>query len=407
MFSSTLFRSLALLSLALLFCILVASFATTQVVLRTVLVQPPIVAAQPATPVPPQVIAAHAFGRPIAAGRYIFWVDMRHWVDARNERATIYGYDLITQQEFMVKEVGSVTNALSLTSDGTTVAWIDHVYSDGFSRDRIQGYDLATRREFTIRELDIHDSFSSVALADGVVYYDLHTKSETGIYSSTLDATQVQQLSPQGYYVVAADGKVLWQEECYAYGPCRLYGLDLATGRRTEVVNGRAAFTGYAVAGDTIVWSFFYDTEHRGIGAYDMTAGVSTTISVDSGWFPIIDDSRVAWNTVTSQGAAITHTLTVLDRATGATQLLVAASNEHVRACALLPDGRVLFTVNSPGSSGHTLYLSQPGQAGLTFAFNHLPEVQGANPAQFFDSYVYVDGGNFKVDSPRDYLGGL
>lgn len=102
------------------------------------------------------LIAQHAFGNPIAAENYLFWVDLR------DEEATIYGYTLARQQEFFIKRIGNPSHAVSLTSDGTTLAWIETMTSN----QRIQGYELTKQREYTIMEAPDRYGFDTITLDD-------------------------------------------------------------------------------------------------------------------------------------------------------------------------------------------------------------------------------------------------
>lgn len=95
----------------------------------------------------------------VITDQYLFWFDVRGEVGA------IYGYDLATAEEFLIRDTRDIS-LFELTSDGQTVAWIDY----DSSVKHIQGYDLETRQEFTIHSIDRPKSSGEIALADGVLY---------------------------------------------------------------------------------------------------------------------------------------------------------------------------------------------------------------------------------------------
>lgn len=69
-------------------------------------------AADPPSEDAAHLVASTVVGNPVAAGKYLFWIDLR------DAQAAIYGYDLDTLQEFLIKALASTSQVKSLASDG-------------------------------------------------------------------------------------------------------------------------------------------------------------------------------------------------------------------------------------------------------------------------------------------------
>jgi hypothetical protein len=309
------------------------------------------------------LIAQHAFGNPIAAENYLFWVDLR------DEEAAIYGYALARQQEFFIKRIGTPSHAVSLTSDGTTLAWIETMTST----QRIQGYDLTTQREYTIMEAPDQYGFDTITLDDGTLYYARRSPDEPGVFAYTLATARHQQISPHGFDVVAADGVLLWTEETdldrYPRSTKSLQVLVLDGSQEpTTVVTATASyFSGYSVSGDTVVYSFLPGNSDSRVHAYDRQQGTHAPLSIGAGFYPVIQGTQVAWAGAAESADAGASRIMLLDRTTNTATPMVEQSTTKLQPRAFLVGGQLLFTVADPTTGTQALYLAETGRPGLHF----------------------------------------
>ncbi|NJN67617.1 MAG: hypothetical protein HC884_13350 [Chloroflexaceae bacterium] len=286
----------------------------------------------------------------------------------RDEDAAIYGYDLCHQEEFMVKSIGDPWNVFDLTTDGETLAWVARSGAGQY----VQGYDLSSRREFLMIEAPNRYGFESIALGDGVLYYG-YLVDQPGIYAYTPATGREEMIHSQGFDLVFADGKLLWTQEHISGGVVSeksLHIKNLDTGEQTvvtQVINGYTYFSGYDAFGDTVVWSFFPGADTH-VKSYNLSSGISTTISTNSGHYPVIHNHTAMWYEVSSGSEPGNRSIVTYDMISGKKTKLVEESTTNLYTVDILKDGILLFVVTDPYTGRDSLYMSDPDQSGLRFS---------------------------------------
>jgi beta propeller repeat protein len=86
-------------------------------------------------------------GWPDASGNIVVWEDWRNQ-NAGSDNANIYGYDLLSRQEFPIAVAKGDQESPSIS--GSTVVWRDNRNTGSLNFCDIYGYDLQSKREFTI-----------------------------------------------------------------------------------------------------------------------------------------------------------------------------------------------------------------------------------------------------------------
>lgn len=326
-----------------------------------------------------QLIADTVVGSPVAAGNYLFWVDQR------DAQVAIYSYNLDTQQETRIQELVQTYDVSSLVSDGQTVAWVDTT----LPIQRIQSYSLSTEAVSTVITDTEAYGLGDIALEDGVLYYADTAPSHRGIYAYNLTTGQTQPVTPVGHHPVVNDGVLLWQDVQYSPGSSiaerSLYARTLDGSLDTTlIVSGTAAFSGYGIAGDHVVWSFSPPVVDQRVTSYHLATGNTQILSSQAGSLPTISQQRVAWREAgVSAQREMTQTLQVYDYTTNQTFPLIAESTAIIRSHTFVDSETMAVTLErNPRSSTNELYLIPLQQPGVRFDTVHASGAQIAQTGQ-------------------------
>ncbi|MBU7028435.1 MAG: hypothetical protein HXS48_15995, partial [Theionarchaea archaeon] len=166
----------------------------------------------------------------------------------RNGNYDIYGYDLVTKEEFQITE--DTSDQLSPTIYGNTVVWED--YRNG--NYDIYGYDLVTKEEFQITE-------------------DTSNQKLPAIYEET---------------IVWADNR---------NGNYDIYGYDLSAGKEFPIIVNSTDQIFPAIYDDIVVWMDSANDQRYNIYGYDLSTEEEFQIAPESSdqWWPAIYDDIVVW----------------------------------------------------------------------------------------------------------------
>lgn len=301
-----------------------------------------------------QLLVATSVGTPVGAGDYLFWVDNRE------EQTGIYGYNLTTHQEFLVRPLDVPTDAYELATDGHTLAWIDRTVPDPPYM-RIQGYAIEERREYTLVQPVTHGVFSGLNLVDDILYYADAREGHEGIYQYDLATHTEAQLHTSGWEPVVADGMMVWRESTWmgSHQPARvrllLMHLSHPQDITTLAVEPIMLFSGYDISGDTVVWAPYPSpsTETKNVFLFQVSTGITTPLQSGTGFAPIISENLVFWTECrgTSYDEPLVWLIRMHDRATGRYTTLAKANGE-LRPVAFLDTHNVLAV-----STWFSLYL--------------------------------------------------
>lgn len=360
------------------------AFATVVVLLLTACaVGPSATARQPAPTVPPTPaprpsatpsptpvvtpIADTVVGKPVGAGEYVFWIDIR------NNQVAIYRYNLSTQQTALIQQLTQPSDASAMASDGQTLAWVNTTSP----LHRIQLYNLTTRQVSTITmDTESRRASREIALDNGILYYEDTRGAQEGIYARNVTTGQEQRVIPHGYVPVADDGTVVWSDSQllssngeFSVIERRLYAQRLdGSLAKTLIVTGTDWFTDYAISGDRIVWSFNPRAKDRRVTSYHLGTGQTQVLSSNDGYGPTIRQDRVAWReTKRLSRSKVGSVLQVYDYTTNQTFPLVATSTVVLQFFTLVNPETIAFTLEYPRSTGAHLYVVPIQQASLEF----------------------------------------
>ena len=184
---------------------------------------------------------------PAIYGNIVVWEDHRNsssFVDYRD----IYGYDLVTKEEFQITEDPSFQEKPAIY--GNTVVWED--YRNG--NYDIYGYDLVTKEEFQITE-------------------DTSNQKLPAIYEET---------------IVWADNR---------NGNYDIYGYDLSAGKEFPIIVNSTDQIFPAIYDDIVVWMDSANDQRYNIYGYDLSTEEEFQIAPESSdqWWPAIYDDIVVW----------------------------------------------------------------------------------------------------------------
>ena len=184
---------------------------------------------------------------PAIYGDIVVWEDHRNsssFVDYRD----IYGYDLVTKEEFQITEDPSFQEKPAIY--GNTVVWED--YRNG--NYDIYGYDLVTKEEFQITE-------------------DTSNQKLPAIYEET---------------IVWADNR---------NGNYDIYGYDLSAGKEFPIIVNSTDQIFPAIYDDIVVWMDSANDQRYNIYGYDLSTEEEFQIAPESSdqWWPAIYDDIVVW----------------------------------------------------------------------------------------------------------------
>jgi len=186
------------------------------------------------------------------------------WQDNRSGNWDIYMYDLSTKKETQI-----TTNKSAQTNPvvyGNKVVWLD--MRNGENPDEffwggqdVYMYDLSTKKETRITSstfeinpdfstaLDIYDDKIMWGRGSGFTVYDISTKKEN--YTEISSA----------YYPAIYDNWVVCRNEMSVGEGGDLYAYNLSTQKETEIVNNNAAWIP-AIYGDIVVWTDARNSEN-------------------------------------------------------------------------------------------------------------------------------------------------
>lgn len=303
-------------------------------------------------------------GRLVAAGNYLFWVDVR------NNNVGLYGYNVSTQHEFRILALTKTYDTYNLVSDGQTLAWID----TRLPMERVLGYDLTTAQIFTITTATEYTGFNSIALHDGVLYYGDASPKRRGIYARELATGQEQLLVPDGLAPVVENGILVWQDIRRSAHSSQMERslyvrkLDGSLGD-TFIVSSTVAFSHYALAGAHVVWSVDRPAVDTRVYSYDLATSSITPLSSGGGRWPVGAENRVAWSWAgVSATRRMTQTLTVYDYTTQQAVPLIAESTAIIQGYTFVTPDIVAFALQrDPRSSTNELWLAPVSTPGLRF----------------------------------------
>ncbi len=298
-------------------------------------------------------------GKPVAGGHYLFWTD------TRNPKMAIYGYDLNTNQEFVVKQLP--LGASSLATDGQILAWVE-----GSERpaegDSLHTYNLATKQESTIIPTSRNgngNELGGVAVDKGTLYY----KGSSGLVARDLSSGQEQVISVKGQDPVAADGKLLWvelEQHCTQGTFCPYeWSLHLLVqgGAKSDIVlatsGGENGFSGYHISGSRVVWGYVGGTY---LALYDTKDGTRKTIQGKGASLshPLISGNIVVWSegptgAIGEQGG---WSIKGYNTDTDSLWTIISNSNAITQAWAIIGQQFIAYTSGSGGASS-SLYIGE------------------------------------------------
>lgn len=311
----------------------------------------------------PRLIVSTAIGNPAVTEDYVFWVDMR------NDQPALYGYDLNTSREFLIRRAEETYHLRGLTTNGTIVAWLDYGQStQGFVR--VEAYLIAEQRVVTLVErLPAHWFITDLNLVDGMLYYSDMRQGSTRIYRYNLATHQEEQVRERGSGPVVADGTLLWIEGVWRgkYVPphMSLHMQPLQRPQEARVLDtGNTGLSGYGVDGDKVVWAFYSFAGQDQVHVYDITAGITTTLPFTNVVHPIIYSDTVAWTQMGDRrvNRRFEYSIMSYNLATHTLATLVATETAQLQPIKMLDEHGFVFKVNSfSAQGGQSLYIIPPG----------------------------------------------
>ncbi|NJP07574.1 MAG: hypothetical protein HC837_19105 [Chloroflexaceae bacterium] len=147
-----------------------------------------------------------------------------------------------------------------------------------------------------------------------------------------------------------------------------MLALDSSQEPTTVVTATASYFSGYSVSGDTVVYSFLPGNSDSRVHAYDRQQGTHTPLSTGAGFYPVIQETQIAWAGAAESADAGASRIMLLDRMTNTSTPMVEQSTTKLQPRALLVDGQLLFTVADPTTGTQNLYLAHPERTGLRFS---------------------------------------
>ncbi len=235
----------------------------------------------------PSLISSTIAGGATAGGHYLFWLDQC------TRAMAIYGYDLNTNQAFLVKTLPLGSG--SLATDGQALVWVE---GTEYSGDSIHSYNLSTAQEAIVIPSGTGE-YDQIAVDKGTLYYD---NPLTGLLARNLSSGDEQLVSADGAYPVAAAGKVLWlkqEQQCSSDGLCisswKLYMAQQDDLKHSTYLatSGPDRFNGPGISGDKIVWADAWWQDNFTI--YDIASNTSTIFHTGGFSIPMIRGSVVVW----------------------------------------------------------------------------------------------------------------
>ncbi|HET9494331.1 MAG TPA: hypothetical protein VFR15_08885 [Chloroflexia bacterium] len=291
----------------------------------------------------PTLIARTVIGEPAARGHYVFWTDSRasDWA--------IYGYDVNTGEEFVVKQLP--LGASGLATDGRLLAWVESSASNsGVIIESIQVYNLSTREESTVSS-SAGSELDRLALDNGTLYYG---NQDMGyLVARDISTGQEQQVAAGGKEPVAAGGNVLWTElkqDCDPGPLCHFqFALQLArSGEYSKataltVSSGPNGFWGYSASGDTAVWADAWWLE--GFMIHDLRSGTNKVVSGKAVTSPVVAGDIVVW-AEDATSSPVARCIKGYNTTTGRTWTVVSRIDGRVRALNILGT-KIIYAVDA------------------------------------------------------------
>lgn len=340
------------------------------------------------------LIASAILGQPVGTGHYLFWVD------AKDPKGPIYGYDVTSQKKFLVTAEDGDKHYLA--SDGNKLVWVESSgpaaptdQSTSPQPESIRVCDLTTGVLATVLQAaDTTGEFGGLALDNGVLYYQDGTQGHTGLYMRNLATGQDSLVSATGESPVAADSSVAWSEEQFVAGAAHMesdadgnyisgtgtytWTLHLEQPARqgglpdTILATGPGPFGSYHVSGDSVIWAAMPPSADRAVHLYSISAGTNTVLFPGPATNPIVSGSDTAYTVEPSGPASDVPQWTIQAQPSSVT--VIQASSAQLETSAILPGGILAFTVQiDPSQPARSLYLSGLAATNTSFAATQPP----------------------------------
>jgi len=206
---------------------------------------------------------------PAISGQYIVWKQVEGTTN-------IFGYDLLTQTEFPITNVGESRSAPDI--DGNIVVWLEDRGTH-----TIYGYDLIAKEEFVIYSQDVY-SGSTPKIHGNIVVWSGATN-DTDIYGYDLETNEIipicvkpaSQLHPDVYGDI-----VVWQDN-RNNGQYDIYGYNLETQEEFRISSSASKQRYPVIYGNYVAWQ---DSNKHPLGSnwdiflYDLVSETEWPIAI-------------------------------------------------------------------------------------------------------------------------------
>jgi hypothetical protein len=244
-------------------------------------------------------------GQPAARGSYVYYTELE------DGKPKLYGVQVEMRARLLVSDL--IDPSVAPATNGLAVAWVAPG-PDGRQKSVLlyqppsRGYIPPT----TSVVLDASSAgslqISGLAVDYNKLYYTDHRPNHQGLYARSLGDGQEELIDPRGLEPVARDGILLWSTRTTngQTGPSyretwSLQMRKMDTGEQRILTSiesvAQGQFSGYSVAGDTIVWAFSSASADNRVYLYHIGSGSAAPISPDAAGSPSTDGGRVAWAT--------------------------------------------------------------------------------------------------------------
>lgn len=313
----------------------------------------------------PKAIADTVVGKPVAAGNYIFWSDVRNPDHPRSSAFSIYGYDLVQQREFLISD--EEVDKFDLATNGSLLLWAEDGPGDIGS---IWAFDSHTNKTYPIIQAIVPEEFGNLALDGTVLYFTDNTigsnQSRNGFYYKDLKSGASGLVRSTGRDPVAANGLLLYSEliqhtdENISSSEWRLHLWKLgATTQDTVIADQSDPFNGFHVSTEGVVYAVAPGQTDGSLSLYDSANGKTSVLSRGYAANPLIGGNSVIWSTsASSDGAG--SVVNLYDLTTGRSVTILNQAVGHIEAMALIGTYQktlVYVASTDPARVATTLYL--------------------------------------------------
>ncbi|MFL5803156.1 MAG: hypothetical protein ACJ8CR_15640 [Roseiflexaceae bacterium] len=309
-------------------------------------------------------LSSTALGRPVVAGRMVFWRE------PLGRRIAIHGYDLRANAPLSIAvRDGAV---VGMAADDTRVAWVERGAAGQLG---VFGADRGTHAVSLILGFAGHPAPSEIALDHGVLYYTDSTPGHAGLFARDLTSGAEQLISPAGQRPLAHGGALLWSEARTTGARGRwIWSLHMraADGSRAVLAEreaGYGGFGGYDTDGGTIVWAFEPSSGDARVYAHQIGAGTTNAVASSAGAAPRVHGRRIMWAEASAgPGWPARWLVRVYGLDVGALPPIVAESSAALAVAGIDGDSIVLAVVDDPAQGAQSLYIGDIRARGLRFA---------------------------------------